>query len=306
MTFGMLRNLSPAVEGRSEWLVMAERVEELAQAAAQVSRTVAGLDGIEARLSGLAAQLAKRAISIPEDVAMSNEAQVSKGAAPNRPASATESVGTKDGVEIAVSPDVTIMFEAKRCIHSRFCVLWQPMVYKANTQGDWIDPSADSAEAIVAVAHNCPSGAIRYERHDGRPNEKPPVVNLVNIRENGPLALRADILIDGRPLGYRATLCRCGASKNKPFCDGSHNAIAFTASGEPATIETQALPSRNGPLEVLPQRNGPLRVRGNLEICSGTGRTVKRTTGEALCRCGHSGNKPFCDGSHARVGFTTE
>jgi CDGSH-type Zn-finger protein len=146
----------------------------------------------------------------------------------------------------------------------------------------------------------------RYRRHDGGPDEKSPAVNLIYIRENGPLAVRAEIVINGNRIGYRATLCRCGASQNKPFCDGSHSNAGFSASGEPASIDTPALTTRDGPLEILPQRNGPLRVRGNLEICSGTGRTVKRTTGEALCRCGHSRSKPFCDGSHAGAGFIAD
>jgi CDGSH-type Zn-finger protein/uncharacterized Fe-S cluster protein YjdI len=208
-----------------------------------------------------------------------------------------------EDIEIADSAKITVKFEAKRCIHSRFCVLWQPQVYKANVKGPWIDPSADSVEAVVAVAHNCPSGAIQYERHDGQPNEQPPPVNLINIRENGPLAIRAEILLDGKPVGYRATLCRCGASKNKPFCDNSHHDLPFTASGEPATIDTPALDARNGPVNLQPQPNGPLVFRGNVEICSGTGRTVKRSRGDALCRCGQSANKPFCDGTHKRVGF---
>jgi CDGSH-type Zn-finger protein/uncharacterized Fe-S cluster protein YjdI len=212
----------------------------------------------------------------------------------------------QSGIETAASPKITIEFEARRCIHSRFCVLWQPQVYKANVQGPWIDPAADTVEAVVAVAHNCPSGAIRYQRHDGGPDEKSPPVNLIYIRENGPLAVRAQIVVDRKPIGYRATLCRCGASNNKPFCDGSHNATGFTATGEPASIDTPTLTTRDGPLEILPQRNGPLRVRGNIEICSGTGRTVKRTMGEALCRCGHSRNKPFCDGSHASAGFIAD
>lgn len=213
---------------------------------------------------------------------------------------------TEVGIEVATSSGVTIQFEAKRCIHSRFCVLWQPQVYKANVQGPWLDPAADSVDAVVAVVHNCPSGALHYQRHDGRPQEHAPPVNLIYIRENGPLAVRAAITLNQKPVGYRATFCRCGASKNKPFCDNSHHGIAFVASGEPGTIETPALASRNGPLQIMPQQNGPLRVRGNLEICSGTGRTLKRSTGEALCRCGQSANKPFCDGSHARVGFVAD
>jgi len=60
---------------------------------------------------------------------------------------------------------------------------------------------------------------------------------------------------------------------------------------------------RDGVLAIDPQPNGPLRVRGNLEILSGTGRAVARTTTAYLCRCGGSANKPFCDGTHTKIGF---
>jgi CDGSH-type Zn-finger protein len=63
------------------------------------------------------------------------------------------------------------------------------------------------------------------------------------------------------------------------------------------------LPVRDGPLAIDPQTDGPLQVRGNLEITSGTGRVVARVVQARLCRCGASNTKPFCDGSHARVGF---
>ena len=158
--------------------------------------------------------------------------------------------------------------------------------------------------ALKRIVKDLPSAiSTSPSIRDGGPPESAPKVNLVNVRENGPLAMRAQIVLNGAPIGMRATLCRCGASKNKPFCDGSHNAAGFKASGEPATIDTPALSVRNGPLDITPMPNGPLRVRGNLEICSGTGRTIKKTTGEALCRCGQSGTKPYCDGTHAKVGF---
>jgi CDGSH-type Zn-finger protein len=63
---------------------------------------------------------------------------------------------------------------------------------------------------------------------------------------------------------------------------------------------------RGGELTVTPFPNGPLGVKGPLEICSGTGRTVRRIERAALCRCGQSSEKPFCDGTHAKVGFKTE
>jgi CDGSH-type Zn-finger protein len=128
-------------------------------------------------------------------------------------------------------------------------------------------------------------------------------VNLTSLRENGPYAVRAEIRLEGVPLGYRATLCRCGASKNKPFCDGSHHEAPFIASGEPETGSVDMLAERAGPLDIEPELNGPLVVRGNLEILSGTGRAVARVTAARLCRCGGSATKPFCDGTHVRIGF---
>jgi CDGSH-type Zn-finger protein len=59
-------------------------------------------------------------------------------------------------------------------------------------------------------------------------------------------------------------------------------------------------------VEVFPNPNGSLKVTGNLEVVSGTGRTVNRVTQVWLCRCGQSANKPYCDGSHKRVGFVAE
>ena len=78
----------------------------------------------------------------------------------------------------------------------------------------------------------------------------------------------------------------------------------FNASGEPATGDkTDMLAARDGPIDVAPLQDGPLMVRGNMEIISGTGRVVARMQAARLCRCGHSANKPFCDGTHAKVGF---
>ncbi|MDX2024402.1 MAG: CDGSH iron-sulfur domain-containing protein [Deltaproteobacteria bacterium] len=201
---------------------------------------------------------------------------------------------------------ITLAFEAKRCIHSRHCVLNGPDVFLANVPGAWIHPDAASADTVVAIAQMCPSGAITYERTDGEPNERVPLVNVARVRENGPYAFTADLQLDGREPMIRATLCRCGASQNKPFCDGSHNGIKFSATGEPATISTEPLAERGGALAVSPQPNGPLFVTGNLEICAGTGRILHRVTSAKLCRCGGSAKKPFCDGTHARIGFEAD
>ena len=201
--------------------------------------------------------------------------------------------------------EVTITFDGARCVHSRNCVLSHPEVFDPNVQGDEIFPDAADAEAVLRIGLNCPSGAIRVARNDGSStSDAPPLVNTLRLRENGPLAFEAALIVAGVvQASPRATLCRCGASANKPYCDGSHVAAGFVASGEPAVQESAALPARNGVVEVVPTLNGSLRVIGNLEIVSGTGRTVKRATQVFLCRCGQSKNKPYCDGSHKAAGF---
>jgi CDGSH-type Zn-finger protein/uncharacterized Fe-S cluster protein YjdI len=207
--------------------------------------------------------------------------------------------------ETVTGRDVRVVFEAQRCIHSRHCVLDRPDVFVPNVAGDWIHPDLASPAEVAELAHNCPSGAIQYESvAAGVAAERPPRVNTLRVRENGPLAVHAELRVQGASDGCRATLCRCGASANKPWCDGAHARAGFVASGEPATQESTPLAVRDGPLEVLPVRDGPLRLKGNLELVSGTGRTLNRTSESWLCRCGQSRNKPYCDGSHKAAGFS--
>jgi len=203
---------------------------------------------------------------------------------------------------------VVIRFDGERCIHSRQCVLSRPDVFVPNVEGEWIHPDKATPDEVAALALACPSGAIAYRRLDGGPEEQAPLVNVARLRENGPIAIHADMKIAGQvgDRRFRATLCRCGASNNKPFCDGSHQQAGFIATGEPATLPSDPLASRGGVLAIKPLPNGPLLVEGSLEVCSGTGRTISRVSKTALCRCGHSSNKPYCDGTHARVGFKSE
>ncbi len=207
-------------------------------------------------------------------------------------------------IEEVAGNDIVIRFESARCIHARHCVLTHPDVFVPNVEGAWIHPDAASPEAIVALAHDCPSGAITYERIDGGAPETAPLVNTLRLRENGPLAVNAPLA--GAATGYRATLCRCGASKHKPYCDNSHRDARFTATGEPAELASEPLAARDGTLTVTPLKDGPLQLDGNLEIVSGTGRTLNRVTQTYLCRCGGSKNKPYCDGSHRKLGFTAD
>jgi CDGSH-type Zn-finger protein/uncharacterized Fe-S cluster protein YjdI len=308
ISFATLRSLAALPATPRALLVLAERLDEMAQRAAAFQCDNAAAAATMSALASPLKRLAQRLRSqTSASEAHSMATLISETSAP--PLVAPVRLGPPapeprgEGVEAIPGRGLTLLFSAKRCIHARHCVLGQPAVFKANVEGPWIDPDAASTEGLITVAHMCPSGAIAYERVDGGAPEAPPPVNLIQIRENGPLGVRAELRIDGTAVGFRATLCRCGASKNKPYCDGSHVEIGFTATGDPATRPSEPLIARGGLLEVEPETNGPLVVTGNLEICAGTGRTVDRVVSAKLCRCGGSANKPFCDNTHRINGF---
>ena len=294
LSFTMQRSTVGFSQPNVAWAVLTERAREIAAACSARSDEPA-LRGVGEDLFRLAERLERARPDAPKSAA-------SKVAAADTPPSPAPN---GSNIEEARGKRLLLRFEGKRCIHARFCVLGAPNVFLANVKGPWLHPDAIPVEPLVAIAHACPSGAVTYERLDGGPPEAAPPVNLLRIRENGPLAVHAAIELEGRPM-YRATLCRCGASKNKPFCDGSHATVPFVASGEPQSQPSEPLAMRDGPLSITPTRNGPLDCQGNLEICSGTGRTVARVERARLCRCGGSSNKPFCDGTHARIGFESE
>lgn len=171
----------------------------------------------------------------------------------------------------------------------------------------WCNPDLKSTKDVIEVVRRCPTGALSVERHDDQDGEQADQRNTVVVTNDGPLYLRGDLKIEGAPddqpgLRFRAALCRCGASKNKPYCDNSHRESGFRDGG--AVGESgDGFESEGGTLEVKLADNGPLLLQGNVTIIAASGREAWRGTKPALCRCGHSKNKPFCDGSHKEVGF---
>jgi CDGSH-type Zn-finger protein/uncharacterized Fe-S cluster protein YjdI len=303
MSFTTLREAAAFPPGRGARRFFVERFAQLADAAAALrscgdQRALAAAD-----LLGKLSKRAARGFDLATAASLNRAPQAAPAAAVATVSSVAAASTTVKGVEIAPGAKLDLLFETKRCIHARFCVTGAPEVFLANVQGAWLHPDAVEVERVVEIAHACPSGAVQYRRKDGVHDETAPPVNLASIRESGPYAFRGQLELDGAPIGFRATLCRCGASKNKPFCDSSHREVGFNATGEPASAQTDSLAVRNGVLAIDPQLNGPLSVHGNLEITSGTGRVVSRVTAAKLCRCGGSATKPFCDGTHARIGF---
>jgi CDGSH-type Zn-finger protein len=131
--------------------------------------------------------------------------------------------------------------------------------------------------------------------------------NAAFTAPNGPLIATGDLQIHTgeaeRVSQPRASLCRCGASAKKPFCDGSHRTIGFIDAGEAVPAEDIAEITATGLVVFTPLPAGPLLASGPLTIQNAAKQTIANTIEAAFCRCGASANKPYCDGSHSAIGF---
>lgn len=202
---------------------------------------------------------------------------------------------------------VTVRWDKRRCIHAAECVRGLPAVFDPDRR-PWIDPAAAGADEVAAVVRRCPTGALSLERHDGGPEEPAAPLNHGTVADDGPLYLRGRIALrtaDGETIAdeLRVALCRCGASQHKPYCDGSHAGAGFSAAGAAAAPRVAEGEPGDGVLTVTVTADGPLVLSGPLELRGAAGEDAFRGDKAALCRCGASGDKPFCDGSHGRVEF---
>lgn len=201
--------------------------------------------------------------------------------------------------------DIDVHFDRRLCIHVGECGHSKGELF-AGKREPWCLPDAVSREEVREIVERCPSGALTYTDKSGAP-EAPPAENQVTVAYNGPLYVTGKLEIEGAPedmpgVNQRAALCRCGASKNKPFCDNSHIEAGFQdfgAIGERGRGFSKA----GGPLKIRPIPDGSLEFDGAVTLRAGSGRAAWSGEKVYLCRCGASKNKPFCDGSHKAVGF---
>lgn len=129
------------------------------------------------------------------------------------------------------APGVTIHDNRTLCAHAGRCTDGLAAVFKYGSE-PWIDPAGAGVAAIVETVRQCPSGALKVtldEPEAPRPAAPPAVV----VTKNGPYAVTGGVALTDTATGQAApgeryTLCRCGGSKNKPFCDGSHWNNGFT------------------------------------------------------------------------------
>ena len=203
-----------------------------------------------------------------------------------------------------------VSWDGRLCIHIGECTRAKGELF-ASGRKPWGQPDQGEPDYVAEVVRRCPTGSLTYRRKDGGPVETSPPANAVTVANNGPLYIEGDLQIDGAAddmpgVNTRAALCRCGDSKNKPFCDNTHEDAGFRDRGALGESGEATLESTGGPLEIKRAPNGPLLVTGNFVIRTASGRIGWHGTKAALCRCGASKNKPFCDGAHKPVGFQAD
>ena len=127
------------------------------------------------------------------------------------------------------------------------------------------------------------------------------IANELLVTSGGPLKMTGNITLineDGSVThSNNLSLCRCGASKNAPFCDDQHLDIEFLDGGAVTQLSNWMPVTRPQTITVTCVKNGPLKFRGYLRIYNKKGQECVTMNGQ-LCRCGNSSKKPFCDEKH--------
>lgn len=205
------------------------------------------------------------------------------------------------------SPDAKVTWDATRCIHAAECVRTVPQVFDPAAK-PWIQPVKADPASVADAVNRCPSGALRMQFADGTSAMIVPADNTGQVTTDGPTYLRGRLQLhqgESTLEDTRIALCRCGASQHKPFCDNSHKKIGFKDAGAlHADVATPPGVDCSAPLAIRQNRNGPLVATGPLTLHGSDGHTAFSDT-TFLCRCGGSQNKPYCDGTHKKIGFTS-
>ena len=142
-----------------------------------------------------------------------------------------ETDGHLDKRENYVGEKITIHKNRGICAHVGYCTSGLPTVF-APGEGKGIDPDAASVDEIIEVINKCPSGSLSYsiDNVEYRDQDRDP---MITVSSDGPYYLIGEIEVVGHEIHgdevsiEHCTLCRCGSSKNKPFCDGTHRDIGF-------------------------------------------------------------------------------
>ena len=181
-----------------------------------------------------------------------------------------------------------VHWDGRLCIHIGECGHAKNALFVGGRQ-PWCQPDQVSPDEVADVVGRCPTGALTYERKDGGTAEVADTENVVCVMYNGPLYVRGDLQVDGAPedmsgVRFRAALCRCGRSKNKPFCDNSHEEAGFKDYGAVGD-GGEGFDAPGGTLKVGRAPNGPTSLSGNFTIVSACSRMLLTGKTPALSQC---------------------
>ncbi len=123
---------------------------------------------------------------------------------------------------------IKVTFNRSICAGAAACVRGFPQIYKSASV-DWINPDGGSVDDVINSIKACPSGALSYEIDSHKILESYEIEKF-EIIKNGPINIKGKVELKNVEWSSFAnkekfTLCRCGASKNKPFCDYSHASL---------------------------------------------------------------------------------
>jgi CDGSH-type Zn-finger protein len=176
----------------------------------------------------------------------------------------------------------------------------------------FMDDSARPPESKPADGMSTSAKALdRWFKERQKEQGQPRLLEIPNealITSAGPLRLTGNLTIvqeDGS-VNYanHIDLCRCGKSRGMPNCDSQHLDAEFLHSGRLQEVSDTLASDRPTKITISCIKDGPVTFNGRLRLHNSMGQECTKLRG-ALCRCGQSANKPFCDGSHDKVGFRT-
>lgn len=128
--------------------------------------------------------------------------------------------------------EVTIVWKPEACIHSTNCFRGLGDVFDPKKK-PWVNPQGADTQRIINQIKKCPSGALSYFMNtEAEGPVKVEAETIVETTANGPLLVYGNVTVKDAQgtLSKRnnvTAFCRCGASQNKPYCDGTHRKINF-------------------------------------------------------------------------------
>lgn len=140
--------------------------------------------------------------------------------------------GIRKSKKSYVGSAITIHNNRSLCSHAAHCVKKLSSVFRLNSR-PWINPNGATKDEIIESIRQYPSGALSYSLESVEFKDVEDRKPLITVSNNGPyvvsggIELLNDTKIDDNASKEHYTLCRCGASKNKPVCDGTHISINF-------------------------------------------------------------------------------